>query len=89
MIHAEVMTLDDVAIRPIWLNALPRAGEVLWFTAADWSDLQQDHGSTAFKVVQVAHWVTSTWSPSTHTGNPVHRACLYVEPVQEDHANEA
>ncbi|WP_137143304.1 hypothetical protein [Azospirillum brasilense] len=80
MIEVKVHSQSDEEIASVWMREAPRVGEYLWI-AADGEAFREKHGTTSFKVVEVAHWIVPGWSPSTHTGEPIHSVCAYVEPV--------
>ncbi|MCW1431385.1 hypothetical protein [Novosphingobium sp. JCM 18896] len=73
MINAKVMFEDDNEVCAVWLRAKPAVGEYLWLG---------DRGS--FTIIEIAHWVDTVWSPSTHTGDPIHSLAIYVEKTARD-----
>lgn len=72
---------DDLPLKSLWLKTAPAKGDFIWFTSCDWNDLREQGLPSSFEVVAVAHWVTSSWSPSTHTGDPIHSLCVVVRPT--------
>lgn len=81
MIQVHVHDDKDEEISRVWMRTPPRKGELLWFTSHDWQNLRQTHGATSFEVTEVAHWVTSAYSPNSHVGEPIHSICAYVRTV--------
>lgn len=87
MIRAEIQLQgekdsDDIPLKQVWLRCPPAKGDFIWFTSSDWDDLRDAGLPSSFVVVAVGHWVTSSWSPSTHTGAPIHSLCVVVEPIK-------
>ena len=78
MIAAKVMLDDDREVCSLWLRSSPRVGEYIWLSDQAVIDA---HGASSFQVKEVAHWVSTTWSLSTHIGDPVHSLAVYVEPT--------
>jgi hypothetical protein len=77
VIGAKVMLDDDTEVASVWLRAKPSAGELLWFG----DKVKAETGHTSFVITEVAHWVSTGWSPNTHTGEPVHTLAVYVKPA--------
>ncbi|MFN7110282.1 MAG: hypothetical protein ACK4M2_01500 [Brevundimonas sp.] len=86
MISVEVHDEQDAVLAKLWMRFPPRKGELLWFAGEDTDRLRKAHGASAFRVTDVAHWISSAWSPNTHVGQPVHSVCVYVEPVEREDA---
>lgn len=80
MIKAEfTLEEDDRHVTTAWVQHVPRVGEVIWFNRR--GDLIKEFGAASFTVTLIAHWISDAWSPNTHTGDPIHNVCVYVEPV--------
>lgn len=73
---------DDIHVLTAWMREAPKVGDLIWPNNG-WQ-LHSRFGSSAFRVLNVAHWVNSEWSPATHVGEPVHTVCAYVEPILRD-----
>jgi len=84
MIGARIMLEDDTEVCSVYLRCSPRVGEYIW--VAD-QDVIDRHGSSSFIVNEVAHWVSTKWTPNTHTGDPVHTLAIYVKPTRQDDVN--
>ncbi|RYG88028.1 MAG: hypothetical protein EON59_05690 [Alphaproteobacteria bacterium] len=70
MIYARVMLDDDTHVASLWMRQKPAAGEFLWFGPKG-----------SYLIKEIAHWVNETWTPNTHTGDPIHSIAVYVEKV--------
>jgi len=82
MIQCLVHDTEDKEILRFWARQVPRVGELLWLAAnEDREQAKAANRPASYRVTEVAHWVGSSWSPSTHAGDPIHSVCLYVEPV--------
>lgn len=82
MISVEIhLAENDEVLARLWMRQAPRQGELLWFAGADTRRFQEVHGASSFHVTDVAHWISTAWSPNTHVGDPNHSICVYVEPV--------
>jgi hypothetical protein len=82
MIKIKINDDQDVEIADVWMREAPRVGELLWLTGEAGQVARKVRGTSAFRVMELAHWVNATWSPGTHTGEPIHAAIAYVEPVR-------
>ena len=81
MIGGKVMLEDDTEVWSMWVQSAPRVGEYLWIAGGAADRIAAEHGASSFLVKTIAHWCSAEWSPATHTGEPDHTICAYVEPV--------
>jgi hypothetical protein len=72
MIRCEIkLDSDECNIYSAYFKHVPNVGDILWSRPHD-----------PYVVVQVAHWISTEWSPTTHNGEPIHSVCLYVKAVE-------
>ena len=81
MIKCEIRDRNDKMLFSAWMREVPRIGEYLWATGSAREAMSEMFGTSSLRVVEVAHWVTPDWTPDTHTGEPIHSVCVYVEGV--------
>jgi hypothetical protein len=80
MIEAEIKLDDDTPVATAYFRMKPAVGEYLWFG----DEVRAVHGASSFFIKEIAHWVSTVWTPSTHLGEPIQKLAIYVAPVLLD-----
>lgn len=83
MIHVTINDDADELLTSVWMREAPQIGSLLWLQGKAGDRLRQKgaKGTSAFRVTDVAHWVSEEWTPNSHVGEPIHTVCVYVDPV--------
>jgi len=74
----------DPVVAEVWMREAPRQYDFLWLTGLAAKDAIVRFGTSTFRVIQVAHWVSQSWAPGSDRGDPPHAACAFVWPVLAD-----
>jgi len=85
-VRIEARLHDDTLAFTSYMHAPPRKGEYLWVTGLGGEGVHKRHGTTAFRVQSVCHWVAADFVP--HNDEVIHRIAVYVRPVINEAADE-
>lgn len=87
MIRAEMHVIrgddEDLNVGSLYMRHPPCPGELIWFTASDAERLRSLGLPSSYRVETVAHWVTTAWTPNTHSGDPIHTLYVALLAVKE------